>query len=196
MDPVMLRIGDFEIKWYSILILLGVIFAYYLLEKESKKYNYPKDFIFNLFFWAIIAGFIGARLYYVVFNWTLYRSDPLSIFKIWEGGLAIHGGIIAALIFIIIYLLFRFFACFVSLFSLFCEFVLVNSRMVSLTLQIPRADTCLIICQFLAFFWSMCMNLCFTLLSITFCTLRWYSPFLKKRHNASLVRLADNTAYQ
>ena len=50
MDPVMLRIGDFEIKWYSILILLGVIFAYYLLEKESKKYNYPKDFIFNLFF--------------------------------------------------------------------------------------------------------------------------------------------------
>ena len=82
MDPVMLRIGDFEIKWYSILILLGVIFAYYLLEKESKKYNYPKDFIFNLFFWAIIAGFIGARLYYVVFNWTLYRSDPLKFGKV------------------------------------------------------------------------------------------------------------------
>ncbi len=94
MDPVMLKIGNFDIKWYSVLILLGVIFGYYILSKEAKKFNYPKDFIFNLFFWAMICGFIGARLYYVFFNWTLYRSDPLSIFKIWEGGLAIHGGII------------------------------------------------------------------------------------------------------
>lgn len=103
MDPVMLQIGDFAIKWYSVLILLGVIAAYYLLEKESKKFNYPKDFIFNLFFWAIIAGFIGARIYYVVFNWSLYRSDPLSIFKIWEGGLAIHGGLIFGFIAIVFY---------------------------------------------------------------------------------------------
>jgi len=103
MDPVMFSIGGISIKWYSVLILIGVIFGYYLLQKEAKKHNYPKDFIFNLFFWAIIAGFVGARLYYVIFNWTLYRADPLSIFKIWEGGLAIHGGLIFGFIAIALY---------------------------------------------------------------------------------------------
>lgn len=103
MNPVMLSIGGFDIKWYSVLILLGVIVGYILLQKEASKYNYPKDFIFNLFFWAIIAGFIGARLYYVVFNWSLYQSDPLSIFKIWEGGLAIHGGLLFGFVTIVLY---------------------------------------------------------------------------------------------
>lgn len=54
-------------------------------------------------FWAIIIGIIGARLYYVIFNFNLYQNDLLSIFKIWEGGLAIHGGIIAGLIVIALY---------------------------------------------------------------------------------------------
>lgn len=94
MDPIIFSIGNFQIKWYSFLILLGVIFGYYLFQKESKKHNYSQDFIFNLVFWTIIVSFIGARLYYVVFNWSLYRNDPLSIFKIWEGGLAIHGGLL------------------------------------------------------------------------------------------------------
>lgn len=94
MNPVIFSIGNFSIKWYSVLILLGVIIGYYFIEKEAKKYNYPKDFVFNLFFWTLICGFIGARIYYVIFNWSMYRSDPLSIFKIWEGGLAIHGGIL------------------------------------------------------------------------------------------------------
>lgn len=94
MNPVMFSIGNFDIKWYSVLILLGVIGGYILLQKEAKRHNYPSDFVFNLFFWTLIAGFIGARIYYVIFNWSLYQADPLSIFKIWEGGLAIHGGII------------------------------------------------------------------------------------------------------
>lgn len=103
MDPVIFSIGDFQIKWYSVLILLGVIIGYYLLQKEAKKYNYPKDFIFNMFFWVMIFGFIGARLYYVVFNWSFYRTDPLSIFKIWEGGLAIHGGLLFGFLVMLFY---------------------------------------------------------------------------------------------
>ena len=94
MNPVALQIGSFTIKWYSLMILLGVIVGIGLLLKESKKYNYPKDFLFNLCFWAIIFGFIGARIYYVLFNFEIYKNDPVSIFKIWEGGLAIHGGLI------------------------------------------------------------------------------------------------------
>ncbi len=93
-NPVIFSIGNFDVKWYSVLILVGALFGYYLLQKEAKRHNFPSDFIFNLFFWTMIIGFIGARLYYVVFNWSIYQSDPLSIFKIWEGGLAIHGGIL------------------------------------------------------------------------------------------------------
>ena len=95
MNPIALQIGPFSIKWYSLMILLGVIAGIGLLLKEGKKYNYPKDFLFNLCFWAIIFGFIGARIYYVLFNFDIYKNDPVSIFKIWEGGLAIHGGLIA-----------------------------------------------------------------------------------------------------
>ena len=94
MNPVALQIGSFTIKWYSLMILLGLIVGIGLLLKEGKKYNYPKDFLFNLCFWAIVFGFIGARIYYVLFNFEIYKNDPVSIFKIWEGGLAIHGGLI------------------------------------------------------------------------------------------------------
>ena len=103
MNPVIFTIGSLEIKWYSVLILLGVLLGYYLLQKEAKKYNYPNEFIFNMFFWALIFGFIGARLYYVLFNWSIYHNDPLSILKIWEGGLAIHGGLLFGFIAMALY---------------------------------------------------------------------------------------------
>ena len=94
----MFKIGNFEIMWYSFLLLIGVIVGIVLLLREGKKQNYPTDFLFNLCFWTIIFGFIGARAYYVIFNWSQYASDPISIFKIWEGGLAIHGGLVAGFI--------------------------------------------------------------------------------------------------
>lgn len=103
MNPIALQIGLFSIKWYSLMILLGVVVGIGLLLKEGKKYNYPKDFLFNLCFWAIIFGFIGARIYYVLFNFDIYKNDPISIFKIWEGGLAIHGGLIAGSITMYLY---------------------------------------------------------------------------------------------
>lgn len=103
MNPVAIQIGNFEIKWYSIMLLIAVIVGVGLLLKEGKKFNYPKDFLFNMCFWALIFGFIGARIYYVLFNWGTYASDPVSIFKIWEGGLAIHGGLIAGFITILVY---------------------------------------------------------------------------------------------
>ena len=64
-----------------------------MIIKEAKRYGYPSDFVFNVCFWSIIVGIIGARLYYVVFNLDLY-TNFWDICKIWEGGLAIHGGII------------------------------------------------------------------------------------------------------
>ena len=71
--------------------------------KEGKRFNISSDFLFNLAFWVIVFGILGARLYYVIFNWSEYSSDLLSIFKIWNGGLAIHGGIIAGFITMFVY---------------------------------------------------------------------------------------------
>lgn len=103
MNPIMFSIGDFEIRWYSVLILVGAIIGYILASKEAKKYNFNTDFLFNMFFYSIIFGIIGARLYYCIFNWSSYADNPISVLYIWEGGLAIHGGIIAGIIAIYLY---------------------------------------------------------------------------------------------
>lgn len=103
MNPVLFTIFGINIRWYSVFLLIAVLIGFLLIEREGKKYDYPKDFIFNLAFWVVIFGFISARLYYVLFNYKLYLNDPISIFKIWEGGLAIHGGIIGGFLTLVIY---------------------------------------------------------------------------------------------
>lgn len=96
-------IGTFSISWYSICILIGVIFASILFISECRKYEISTDFSVNLIFWTVIFGIIGARLYYVLFNLDYYLAEPIEILKIWNGGLAIHGGILFGLLFIIFY---------------------------------------------------------------------------------------------
>ncbi len=103
MNPNIFTIGNFSIRWYSVLILLGVIIGYLLASKEAKKFDLPKDFVFDLTFWVVIFGIIGARLYYVIFNFNLYKDNIIDIFKVWNGGLAIHGGILFGFITLVIY---------------------------------------------------------------------------------------------
>lgn len=103
MNPVMINLLGIEIRWYSVILLIAVVFGVILLINEGKKYDYSKDFLFNLAFWVIIFGFIGARIYYVIFNYKMYLNDPISILKVWEGGLAIHGGLIGGLLTLVIY---------------------------------------------------------------------------------------------
>ena len=103
MNPVAFTIFGIEIKWYSIMLLIGIIIGFFITLKEAKRFNISKDFVINLFFWTIIIGLIGARIYYCIFNFTYYRENITSIFKVWEGGLAIHGGLIAGLITLYIY---------------------------------------------------------------------------------------------
>ena len=69
MSPVMISIGNFEIRWYSVFILIAFFVATYLIEKEAKRFDIDKNFIFNLLFWTLIFGIIGARIYYVMFDW-------------------------------------------------------------------------------------------------------------------------------
>ena len=98
MNRTILSIGNFHIYCYSVLIATGIIIGLYLLMKEASKQNISKDTVIDIAFYTIIWGIIGARIYYVIFNIKPYLSNPLSILYVWEGGLAIYGGIIGGLI--------------------------------------------------------------------------------------------------
>ncbi len=102
-SPVAFEIFGFELRWYSILILLGVVLAYFLIKSESGRFKIKHEFVFNLMFWTIIFGIVGARLYYVLFNMSYYKDHLSEIVKVWNGGLAIHGGLLVGLFVIIFY---------------------------------------------------------------------------------------------
>lgn len=88
---------DTPLTWYSVIILIGALVTYFLSnyfykkEEESKK---CPDLIFDTFLVAFPAGLIGARLWYVLSEWDYYMDDPVSILRVWEGGLAIQGGVL------------------------------------------------------------------------------------------------------
>lgn len=103
MSRVALDLGFIQIYWYSIMILFGLLLGLAVIYKEIKNQNINTDFFTNLAFYAIIIGIISARLYYVLFNWNYYSNNLLEIFEIWNGGLAIHGGIIGGGLFTLFY---------------------------------------------------------------------------------------------
>lgn len=103
MDRIALDLEFIQIYWYSLFIFFGILVATFVILKECKRQNINEDFIVNLIFYTVIFGLIGARLYYVCFNLDYYLKYPLEILEIWNGGLAIHGGIIAGLLCIFIY---------------------------------------------------------------------------------------------
>lgn len=103
MNRVAFNIFGFNVYYYSLCILLGVIVAYILITREGKKQGLSKEFISDLIFYTLIIGILGARVYYCVFNLDYYLANPSEILKIYNGGLAIHGGVIAGLVFVYFY---------------------------------------------------------------------------------------------
>lgn len=92
-----IQIGPVSIAWYAVLILSGAFLAYWISIQNFKKKHYPTIILEDIFFGAILAGVLGARLWYVLFSGDLmgYLSSPMRILAFWEGGLAIHGGLFA-----------------------------------------------------------------------------------------------------
>lgn len=92
-----LPLGSGGIRWYALIILTGILLAMYFAVKETKRLGEDPDHLYNMVLWGLPAGIIGARLYYVLFSFADYKDNLLSVFYIWEGGIAIYGGVIAAL---------------------------------------------------------------------------------------------------
>ena len=103
MNPILLDLGIIKIYWYSVTMFLALLFGGAVVLKEAKKFGINEDFMINLFFFMVPFGFIGARLYFVLFHFDYYQANPIEILKIWEGGLAIHGAMIAGLLWTLIY---------------------------------------------------------------------------------------------
>ena len=103
MNRVALDLGFIKIYWYSITMFLGVFLGIVVAYIEIKKQKINLTKFENMAFWAIVFGFLGARIYYVLFNLDYYLTYPIEIIKVWNGGLAIHGGIIGAALAIFFY---------------------------------------------------------------------------------------------
>ena len=99
LNSIFLKIGPLTIYWYAVLIMTGVGVALYLAIREGKKMKIQPEFFYDLVTYGLPIGIICARLYYVAFKWDYYAQNPGDIIKIWEGGIAIHGAIIGAVIF-------------------------------------------------------------------------------------------------
>ncbi len=95
MNPIAFEILGIEVRWYGIFMATGVLLASYIVMNYAKQKGYDKDLILDLLLTVVPSGLIGARLYYVIFEWDNYAWDFYKIINIRGGGLAIHGGVIA-----------------------------------------------------------------------------------------------------
>jgi phosphatidylglycerol---prolipoprotein diacylglyceryl transferase len=108
MNPVLIQIGPVQVRWYGVLIMLGVLLAAWLATKEAQRRGEDPEHVWSLLTWLLILGIIGARLYHVFStpngsfaNWAYYRQHPLEIIAFWNGGfrgLGIFGAVIGGVI--------------------------------------------------------------------------------------------------
>jgi len=96
-------IGPLTVRWYGILIALAFALGSYLAYREVKRQKLNVDELLNMLLVIIPSAIIGARLYYVLMRWDYYSSYPQYILQTWQGGLAVHGGIIAAVLALLLY---------------------------------------------------------------------------------------------
>lgn len=102
-DPIAFTLGPLSVRWYGIIIGSAIALGMYFVIREGNKRGLPKDTFPDLLIWAIPISIICARIYYVAFEWPYYSVHPSDIVKIWNGGIAIHGGLIGAILTTIVF---------------------------------------------------------------------------------------------
>jgi len=101
-NPVF-SLGLFEIRWYGLILALAVLAAYFFARKISWRFGISPQTVDDFTFWSVIIGIIGARLYYVAFNFSYFSANSSEIYKLWHGGISIYGAILACLGFAYLY---------------------------------------------------------------------------------------------
>ncbi|HHD6069029.1 TPA: prolipoprotein diacylglyceryl transferase [Staphylococcus aureus] len=97
-DPVAFNLGPLSVRWYGIIIAVGILLGYFVAQRALVKAGLHKDTLVDFIFYSALFGFIAARIYFVIFQWPYYAENPSEIIKIWHGGIAIHGGLIGGFI--------------------------------------------------------------------------------------------------
>jgi len=100
MHPILVRIGPITIHYYGLMYVIAISIGLILIIKNVRRKQIPlsSEDMFDLLLWTIPLAIVGARIYYVAFQWGYYSRHPLDMVKVWQGGLAIHGGVIAGAI--------------------------------------------------------------------------------------------------
>jgi phosphatidylglycerol:prolipoprotein diacylglycerol transferase len=101
--PIVIQFGPLAIRWYGLLIATAVLLGTTLAHREAIRRGEDPDKVLNAIVLTVLASLVGARLYYVAFNWDYYGANPGKIVAVWEGGLAIHGGLIAGALATLLY---------------------------------------------------------------------------------------------
>ena len=96
--PSTLQLGPLTIHFYGLIIAVGMLLAVLYASKRSKEFGLKEDDLIDGVLWVAPFAIICARLYYCIFEWDQYASNPISILYIWNGGLAIYGGVLGAVI--------------------------------------------------------------------------------------------------
>ena len=97
MLPVLIQLSEtLKLHTYGLMIFLGFIIGLNLAQRYARQIGEDDEVIGDMGFWLLAWGLVGARVLFIIVNWSTYAADPLKIFKIWEGGLVFYGGFIGA----------------------------------------------------------------------------------------------------
>lgn len=103
LNPIAFKLGDLEVHWYGIIIASAVVLAVFLAVREGQRRGLDEDVFYDYILWAIPISLITARLYYVTFQWSYYSQHLNEVYQIWDGGIAIYGCLIGAIIVVIFF---------------------------------------------------------------------------------------------
>ncbi|WP_018751884.1 prolipoprotein diacylglyceryl transferase [Paenibacillus sanguinis] len=103
LDPIAFSIGSINVHWYGLILGSGALFGLLLAIWEGKRFQVPQELFMDLLLFGVPSAIIGARIYYVAFMWDEYKNNFWDIFKIWNGGIAIYGALIGAIICAVIF---------------------------------------------------------------------------------------------
>lgn len=101
MHPVLFHLGNFDVRIWGIMVSMGIIAGTYMAQRLARREGMDPELIFDFIIWGVVAGFLGARAWEMIFSWQNYVNDPLSALAFWNGGLSIQGAVAGGLLYTI-----------------------------------------------------------------------------------------------